>query len=141
VIRVVFDTVVFVRSLINPRSRCGRLLFNYADRYKLCLSAPIVEEILNVLRRPELTRKFRGLGSEGVASVLNLIGQAEIVEITHLEPVSRDVKDDKFLATAVGANAGFLVSEGRDLLDIDEYGAIKIVDSATFLDILHDQLT
>jgi putative PIN family toxin of toxin-antitoxin system len=117
------------------------LLFNYADQYKLCLSAPIVEEILNVLRRPELTRKFRGLGSEGVASVLDLIGQAEIVEITHLEPVSRDVKDDKFLATAVGANAGFLVSEDRDLLDIGEYGAIKIVDSATFLDILHDQLT
>jgi putative PIN family toxin of toxin-antitoxin system len=141
VIRVVFDTVVFVRSLINPRSSCGRLVFNYADQYKLCLSAPIVEEILNVLRRPELTRKFRGLGSEGVASVLDLIGQAEIVEITHLEPVSRDVKDDKFLATAVGANAGFLVSEDRDLLDIGEYGAIKIVDSATFLDILHDQLT
>jgi hypothetical protein len=34
-LRVVFDTVIFVRALLNPKSRCGRLLFQYFDRYEI----------------------------------------------------------------------------------------------------------
>ncbi len=55
--RVVLDTVVFVRSLINPFSRCGRIVFDHYQRYQLHLSRPVLEEILEVLQRPELTAR------------------------------------------------------------------------------------
>ena len=56
--RVVLDTVVFVRALINPKGRWGRLLFEHADKYVIVLSPEIVKEILDVINRQELHRRF-----------------------------------------------------------------------------------
>ncbi len=50
--RIVVDTVVFVRALINPYGRWGRLVFEHADRHNLVLSEPITREVLEVLHRP-----------------------------------------------------------------------------------------
>ena len=51
-IRAVFDTVVFVRSLINPHSIWERLLFEFVDAYELSVSPPLLQEILEVIERP-----------------------------------------------------------------------------------------
>ena len=48
-LRVVFDTVIFVRALINPHGIWGRLIFQHADAYTLVISPPVVAEILEVL--------------------------------------------------------------------------------------------
>lgn len=138
-LRVVFDTVVFVRCLINPHSRWGDLVFTYYPRYRLFLSQPVILEILDVLRRPELTRKFRTLKGMDMARIIEILGQAEIVEVETVPKVSRDIKDDKFLATARAAGAEYLVTEDEDLLVIGEYEGIRIVDTADFLDILEER--
>ena len=52
--------------------------------------------------------------------VLDLLSQAELVEISTIPADSRDLKDDKFLATAVLGQADYVVSEDRDLLDLGE---------------------
>ena len=62
-IRVVFDTVVFVRALINPKSRCGRLVFERFREYELILSPEIIREALEVIRRPEVSGKSPHFGS------------------------------------------------------------------------------
>ena len=134
--KVVFDTVVFVRSLINPHSRWGQAVFRYADSYRLFLSRPVLAEILDVLKRPELTRKFRGLAGMDVARVIDILGQAQVVEVAATPRASRDPKDDKVLATAREAGAAYLVSEDEDLLVLEEYEGVKIVDATTFLCIL-----
>ena len=126
-LRVVFDTVVFVRSLINPHSRCGKVIFSSSVSYRLFLSPPVLTEILEVLNRPELTKKFHRLREMNMTMVLNLLASADIVEIDPIEPVSRDVKDDKFLATAHTAKADYLVTEDNDLLVLEEYKGIKII--------------
>jgi uncharacterized protein len=133
---VVIDTVVFVRSLLNPYSAPGRLIFAHAQEYRLILSAPIVREILEVLKRPEITRKIRFVAGMDTRRVLDLLSQAELVELSDIPAVSRDPNDDKFIATAVLGGAEYIVSEDRDLLDIGEYQGIKIIDVATFLKIL-----
>ena len=135
---VVIDTVVFVRSLLNPHSAPGRVIFAHADEYRLILSAPIVREILEVLQRPEITSKIRFVAGMDTRRVLDLLSQAEIVELSSIPQVSRDPKDDKFLATAVAGEADYVISEDRDLLDLGEYQGIKIVDVATFLKILNE---
>lgn len=55
--RAVIDTVVFVRALITPRSRWGRILFQLVDQYTMVLSPQIVEEILDALYRPGLRQR------------------------------------------------------------------------------------
>ena len=137
-VKVVFDTVVFVRGLINPRGFAGKLVFEYADQYELILSQPIVEELLEVLQRPELTRKFKTLPRMNLAEVLSLLEQAELVDLLGFPPVSRDPNDDKFLATARAGNAAFVISADKDLLDLRKYEGIRIVNVAAFLRILEE---
>jgi putative PIN family toxin of toxin-antitoxin system len=137
--RVVFDTVVFVRGLINPHSICGRLVFAQADRYELVLSRPVVEEIVEVLHRPELTTRFRALAGIDLRALLELLSQAELVELETIAHVSRDRKDDKFLATAQAAAADYLVSEDQDLLVLVQHGLTKILSASAFLAFLEQE--
>lgn len=134
--RVVFDTVIFVRSLINRSGLWGRLVFTHGERYRLVISEPIGVEILDVLRRPELTRKYRGAANANFQTILDILASAEIVIVDEIPAVSRDPKDDKFLATAALAGAEYLVSEDQDLLVLREQSGVRIVDAATFLDLL-----
>lgn len=135
-LKVVFDTVVFVRSLINPHSIWGKLIFQHYHRYQLFVSEPIVSEILEVLHRPELTAKFKTLKKLDMTAIMNILGEASVVEIHPIPQTSRDQKDDKFLATAVAAKADYLVTEDRDLLDMKEYQGVKIITAKTFFDLL-----
>lgn len=139
VLKVVFDTVILVRALINPHSFCGRLLFAYSARYRLFVSEPIVREMVEVLQRPELTRKFRNLGDVNMRRVVEIIGQAEVVEISDIPSISRDPKDDMFLATAVAAGADYLVTEDQDLLSLNEYQGTRVVGAHELLTLLEDQ--
>jgi len=134
--RVVFDTVIFVRSLINRSGLWGRLVFTHGERYRLVTSEPIVVEILEALHRPELTRKYRGASNANLQTILDILAHAEIVIVDEIPAVSRDPKDDKFLATAALAGADYLVSEDQGLLVLQEYEGVRIVDAATFLDLL-----
>ena len=134
--RVVFDTVVFVRSLLNPYSQAGKLVFAYADGYALVLSEPVVREILEVLQRPEISRKIRAVAEMDMGKLLDLFSQAELVEPTAIPSVCRDANDDKFLATAVAGGVDVIVSADKDMLDLEVYQGIVIVDMAAFLGML-----
>jgi len=134
--KVVFDTVVFVRALINPKSRCGRLVFEHYADYRLIISAPVAREILEVINRPELKAKYSSLNGVDMARVIDLLGEAEAVELGEIPPVSRDPKDNVFIATALAAGAQYIVSEDEDLKVMGEYQGIKIVDTKTFLELI-----
>lgn len=135
-LKAVIDTVVFVRSLINPQSRCGKIVFSHNKIYQLFVSEPVVSEILEVLHRPELTTKFRTLKKMDFLTVMEILGQAPAVEISIIPQVSRDPNDNKFIATAVAAKVDYLVTEDNDLLDLKQYQGIEIIDTDTFLQIL-----
>jgi putative PIN family toxin of toxin-antitoxin system len=139
--RVVFDTVVFVRALINPYGLWGRLVFGFPDRYELVLSEPIIREILEVLYRPEIVRKYRSVANRDLATIIELLGAVELVEPATTPSTSRDPKDDKFLATARAARARYLVSEDADLTDLKEYEGTLIVPARTFIEILEQEAT
>jgi putative PIN family toxin of toxin-antitoxin system len=131
--RVVLDTVVFVRALINPHSRSGRILSDYSNRFTLLVSKPIVQELLDVLQRPELKRKFKSLGRVSIRQVIDQVTQAQFVEIGDVPSVVRDPKDDIFVATAVAGQADCIVSEDHDLLDLKTVSGIPIIDTEDFL--------
>jgi putative PIN family toxin of toxin-antitoxin system len=121
---------------MSPYGWWARLVFDYADRYTLVVSEPVVREITEVLHRPDLTRKYRPLATRTIDVILNLLAAAQSVDVPDIRPVSRDPKDDKFLATAKAGQAKYAISEDRDLLDIGEYEGIKIITAEAFLRIL-----
>ena len=138
-LRVVFDTVVFVRCLINPYSWWGKIIFQESDNYRLFVSKPVLEEIFEVLNRPELTSLFQTIKGLDKKKIIEIISQAEVIEIQDVPKVSRDEKDDIFLQTAKVASADFLVSADRDLLDLKEYEGISITTAESFLKILEEE--
>jgi len=135
-IRAVFDTNVFLRALINPHSRCGRLLDELADDYELVLSPTIVREVLEVLHRPRLRAKFPQIAQLDIARIIALFEQAQVVEPQDVPPLSRDPQDDKFLACARAAGAEYLVTEDKDLLVLETCEGTQICQPAEFIALL-----
>lgn len=140
--KAVFETVVFVRALLNSRSVCGRLVYALRQRYRLFLSPPVFEEILEVLAREELIRRLRlrdANYAEAIDGLLHSLRRAETIDLSEIRAVSRDPKDDKFLATARAIGADYLISEDDDLLVLGEYEGTKIPTCGQFVDLLGRQ--
>jgi putative PIN family toxin of toxin-antitoxin system len=137
--KVVLDTQIFLRSLINPLSACGRLFSDWSSAYNLYVADAIVTEILDVLNRPKIRVRFPQITNELVEYVSFIIQHEAIVVALsdeQIEPICRDPKDDVFLACAKVGNVDYLVSEDNDLLVIKQHGQTKIVNVASFLSIL-----
>lgn len=136
--RVVFDAVVFVRSLINPLGIWGHLVFERSHQYQLITSPELTAECIGVIARPAITKKYRPVITRDLSVILKQFEDAEVVELPSIPAVSRDRNDDHVLATAFQGQADFLVSEDNDLLVLQNYHATRIVSARTFLDILDE---
>jgi len=135
--KVVLDTVIFVRALINPHGKWGRLLFELSDRYVIVLSPDIIREILSVLYRPSLRRRFPQMAEPvHVRQVLALLEQAEVVEPSRRLSVCRDPDDDKFFECAVEGWAQYIVSEDKDIMDVGEYQGIKTMTADELVELM-----
>lgn len=141
---VVIDTQIILRATLNERSLPGKLLFDLGYLYTLAISPAVRAEIADVLSRPKLRQKFPGLTDESTARVLAVLdaGLQITPEITpEITPaVSRDPKDDMFLALAVESKATYLVSEDNDLLVLNPYRGIRILTVVEFLQALNDKM-
>jgi putative PIN family toxin of toxin-antitoxin system len=140
-VRAVFDTVIFVWCLLNPRSHWGTLIFERVGSYPLVVSPSVLSEIIEVLDRPVLARSFRFVAGRDKRTVLALLSRAEVVAFADVPAVSRDRQDDKFRATAKAGSADYLVTEDNDLLVIGEHEGMRIADALTFLRILDEAAT
>lgn len=137
--RAVLDTQVFVRALINPKSKSGLLLSRYANRFTMVVSTDVVQEILEVLFRSSLKGKYKRLEKMDLAKVIALLSEAVVVEPKENVRICRDPDDDKFLDCGIAGEADFIVSEDQDLLAIREYRGIQIVTTGTFLDVVRGE--
>jgi len=121
---VVCDTNVLVSAVLfggQPREVLRRIAEGNAIGYT---SPDLKRELADVLAR----EKF-GLSSEQVSSILQLIGETFIEVVPDEIPdVIRDDPDDNVvLACAVAANAQWIVSGDRHLLDLKSYQETTIL--------------
>ena len=137
-LRVVLDTNVIISGLISPKGHpAGILKALKAGRFILVTSQAFNEEVMEVMDRPRLRDKY-GLADHMFDIAFILWGQAEVIAKLPAVKVSRDPDDDKFLATAAGGLAHYLVTgDIKDLLGIGEYQGTRIVSPDQFLTILH----
>jgi uncharacterized protein len=140
-LKIVFDTQIFLRALINPKSVCGKLLSpQWRGDYHLYISDAIQAEIVDVLNRPSVRQKFPHITDALVQETARILKEeAERVDVETVEAISRDPKDDIFLACAKTAAAHYLVSEDNDLLVLTAYNDTIIVNALRFLAILESR--
>lgn len=135
-VRVVIDAVGFVRSLINPRSAWGAIVFTYSSEYILLISDEVESEARDVLDRPSITRKFDRISEELKTMLLTTLASADRVKLHEIPKICRDPNDDKVLATAVAGYANYIATEDKDLLELGQYQGIGIVPGVEWLGIL-----
>lgn len=130
--KVVFDTNVFLRALINPKGVNARLVQSIG-RYLLITSPAIVAEVAEVLSRVDL------LGAKSIRLVdadrmIALLRQAPMATPTVAVTVCRDPDDNKFLEAALAAGALYVVTGDKDLRALDGYQGLKIRFPTEFLE-------
>jgi putative PIN family toxin of toxin-antitoxin system len=95
---------------------------------------------MDVLNRPTVRQKFPQITEALVReTALILQEEAERVKVEMIEAASRDPKDDIFLACAKTVGADYLVSEDNDLLVLNTYSGVSIIDVLRFLTILESR--
>jgi len=133
--KVVIDTNVLVSGVIKPAGVAGRLVqYLRVGRFTLIYSPATLEEVVRVLSRPHIQRKYGITDDDArtVAQMLILRG----VEVFPAERITacRDGKDNIFLEAAVAGKADALVSGDADLLVLHPFRGIPILTIRQFLE-------
>lgn len=140
-IRAVLDTNVLMSALITKRESPPSQLYKafISQKFLLITSSSILAEVEDVMNRENVVKYHKRTPQQRKEVMEQLLTLCYVI-LESIKPdnviVERDPKDDKFLHTAVEANADYVVSGDNDLLDLKEYKGIKIVSPKDFLAIL-----
>jgi len=127
-IRVVVDTNIFISSFFGGSPRKIIDLWK-SGQIILCLSRPIIDEYINVLRRMGLQNERE------LEELLSLFAHVLFTsKAPNLNVVEKDPDDNKFIECAVALNAESIISGDRALQVIKDYMGIKIQSPKQFLD-------
>ncbi len=128
-IRVILDTNLWISFLISKRlSKIDELLAR--DDLVLLFSEELLEEFIEVARRPKFRLYFPNEDVEELLSLFDALGK--IIEVKTNVNVCRDPKDNFLLALAQDGNADFLITGDADLLVVKQFENTKILTYREF---------
>ena len=134
---IVVDTNTLIDFALFPRSfgfqAVERML---ADGWELCFSKDTFGEFAEVLLREKFSRFLSMEDREIVLE--NIRDISTFYEVTQNIVVCRDPKDDKFLELALSAGADLIVSRDQDLLVLNPFEGIPIVEAQDFVEKYND---
>jgi uncharacterized protein len=119
--RVVLDTNVVVRALINSRSASGRVLKACERRLLVpLLSKSVLSEYRAVLTEPRIAERYPGLDDHSIRAALERLSYVGdlVRRVTARFEFRRDPKDAKFIELAITARATHLITTDDDLLHL-----------------------
>ena len=128
--RVVFDTSTLIGALLFPRSQHAQSFRNVIAHHQAVASIETMQELVDVTSRPKFDR-YRAV-ADRAEFVRRYAEVTEMVIVTETVNDCRDSKDNKFLALALAANASVIISSDDDLLVLNLYRGIEIVDLTNF---------
>lgn len=134
--RVVLDANQFVSAVLVPVGRPAQILAAWrAGRFELVLSPAMLAEARRVLLYPRLQRKH-GWNKTQVDDFLAGIAAAATLTPGALSvcAVPDDPTDDKYVACALEAGAGYIVSGDEHLTRLKRYQSVEIVTPAFFIE-------
>ena len=131
--KIVIDTNVFISELLFRGSTSRLVSFWQKGMVSVLLSSEVLKEYAKVLAYPKfkLTKKeIRGVIEQ------ELLPYVIPVKVkNHLDVITQDPSDNKFLELAKTGSADYILSGDKHLLEIKDFQGIKIVTTAVFFDI------
>ena len=130
-IKFVVDTNVLISQLLWPQSSPGKAFYKALSLGSLLMSKDVLNELVDVL----FCKKFDPYISfeERKQFIQFLSLNVEDIQTTIPLKVCRDPKDDKFLSLAVLGQANFILTGDKDLLELDVFHGVRIIESSVFL--------
>jgi putative PIN family toxin of toxin-antitoxin system len=130
--RLVLDANIFVSSFFwggNPRNVLERVIEGIDE---LFITKEILDEIEEVMGRS----KFHA-AKEEIDYFINSIEEIgnRIIPKMQIKDGSRDKTDNKYIECGIAANADYIVSGDIHLLELREYGKIKIISAREYLEV------
>ena len=112
----VVDTSVLVSAFLNPVGFPSQVLAAAKrERFTLVTSAPLLEELREVLSRPRLMRVRGTTLADADAFVQDIAEVANQVPVSGTLQLCRDPDDDVLLETAIVGGATHIVSRDEDI--------------------------
>jgi len=141
--RVLLDTSILIGYLgsRSPETSAAFALFGAAQRGALTLL--LVEGVINELNRklrerPDLAARIPRADANQLIDALRSMSEP-VASLTEPYPeVGRDRDDDFLIAHAVFADADWLVTWDKDLLDLGQIDGLTVADPPRFLAELRD---
>jgi putative PIN family toxin of toxin-antitoxin system len=118
---VVFDCVVYLQAVAGPSGPAARLLgLLEAGRFTLYVSDHVLAEVREVLERPRVRAKNPAVTDETTRELLDRLARiaTKVADVPSLFSLPRDPDDEPYVNLALAADADYLVTRDRDLLDL-----------------------
>ena len=146
--KVVFDCNILWQAFFSANgaaARCRELL--EAGAVRLFLSREVLDEVRDVLTRPYTQARFATATDEAVATYINNLARKSVVlrSVPKVFSYPRDPDDEPYINLAVAAQADYIVTRDKDLLDLmtghtddakefrQRFRPLKVVDPVVFL--------
>jgi len=136
-LRAVLDANVYISAIIQPGGTPGRLVERFLRdaSFEIVVSSAIVDEVLRALGYPKVRKLLHGadaqLWFEDIVVLADLVAGAQ-----QLSGICEDPDDDKYVAAALEARAGCVVTGDKAFLPLKEHEGVEIVTPRAFLDLL-----
>ncbi len=132
--RFVFDTNTLVSAACFSGSFGRRAFDHVLDHATFVTCNEAIDELINVIFRAKFERFSPR--TERAEFIDIFLVEAEVVPITGTLKICRDPTDDKFLELALAGRAQFIVTRDKDLLVLDPFRGVQIVDAESLVALL-----
>jgi uncharacterized protein len=141
--KILIDTNVWVSAFLNPSGYPAKIITAWLeDKIQIVISMPLLKEILDVLQRPRIQKKYK-YSAEEIKTYLDLIFQrAEKIEPAGNINLCRDTRDNIVLETALSGQAKYLVTRDDDikrdpdLIQAMSKSGIEVITVSRFLEVI-----
>lgn len=129
--RVVVDTSTLIGALLRKRSVPNQVMLWVFENCSIYASPSTLQELAQVVRRPSFD-KYASFANR-MAFFEEYADRASVVIPQILVTDCRDPKDNKFLELALHIQADALVTSDDDLLTLNPWRGIEILNPADFM--------
>ena len=127
---IVLDSNVLISAALSPSGMAAKVVNHVIKHHIIVFSDETFDELQTRLWRPKFDRYIT---LEQRKLILHDLGAIAVwVEIQDSTRYSRDIDDDKFIATALAGNAEIIVSGDADLLVLETINNVRILQPADF---------
>lgn len=132
--KIVIDTNVFISALLfrGPTSRL--VSFWQKGTVSVLLSSEALKEYARVLAYPKFKLKKKEIWGLLEQELLPYVIPVKVKK--HLNVISQDPSDNKFLELAQAGSADFILSGNKHILDLKDFRGIQIMTPAEFISLV-----